>query len=801
MVSNAILTVTKEGETIKTCPVDGEVVLGRAEECGIRLDDRAISRRHAIFRVTGDHVQVEKKSEFAPLSVNGIECTRAVLKQGDLVLVGPYQIRFSHAEHVAHADHAVPAPGQVSAQDLVASPTAGIAALSSELHSMSPPIQSGLEGEQGVQGSPDGQLDQQARAGDANQNEFGSPAGDSQDLQSPENLENPLAAEDPHESGLPSTVEQGSSSVVDEDAKTTLTPSAKVSVQLIFKPGTANFTTYDFIKEQIFIGRGKDCDIVLNDKKASRKNTVIQKSGINFVIEDLQSANGTYVNSQRVTRRELSGDDVIQVGGVVFDFKVVSAEYERLAKDFMVVPAESEEPMAEAISGSMDDQNQPAVVQEGSSEQPAQAAAPNGSLASAVTGSLAGGIPGLTGLGKGVDKKKTLLERFKALPKQRQILIGVIGLGFLYWLNQDDDSPISGKKANQQKKQPTAAATQAAPKGILTFEKLNAEQKEFIKAQYDLGFNYFKNHDYDRSIYELNKIFDTIPDYENAREIKRYALEGKQRLQAIEDERQKKAEEAKLKAKIAQLVEETGQVMLKKDYEQAKELFTQILAIDPDNAAIIPWRHEIEASEEQIRLQKQEKQVQEDINKRASILLEEATRLKKEKKYYSAIDAFHKVLDVGASDQTVVKQAKKMIEVCYSTIRKARDPVLTEAKKFEESGDFVHAFALYKKATHIDPKHPAGYAGMKRIKDILHDRAKVIYTEAVLAESYSDFENAKKMFEECKETAPSDDIYHERAERKLAHYFKRHESSESDASNADAPPLSPPGGPPGSGRR
>ena len=75
-----VLTILRNGETVRSLQLDGEAMLGRSEGCVIRLDDRAISRQHALFRRIGDVVQVEKKSEFAPLSVNGSECTKAVLK-------------------------------------------------------------------------------------------------------------------------------------------------------------------------------------------------------------------------------------------------------------------------------------------------------------------------------------------------------------------------------------------------------------------------------------------------------------------------------------------------------------------------------------------------------------------------------------------------------------------------------------------------------------------------------------------------------------------------------------------------
>ena len=61
---------------------------------------------------------------------------------------------------------------------------------------------------------------------------------------------------------------------------------------------------------------------------------------------------------------------------------------------------------------------------------------------------------------------------------------------------------------------------------------------------------------------------------------------------------------------------------------------------------------------------------------------------------------------------------------------------------------------------------------MQRVKGALHEKSKEIYTEAVLAESYSDFATAKKKFQECLKTAPQDDIYYERSQRKLAPYLK-----------------------------
>ena len=67
-------------------------------------------------------------------------------------------------------------------------------------------------------------------------------------------------------------------------------------------------------------------------------------------------------------------------------------------------------------------------------------------------------------------------------------------------------------------------------------------------------------------------------------------------------------------------------------------------------------------------------------------------------------------------------------------------------------------------------KHPDGYAGMERIRGILTEQSKALYTEALIAESYSDFKVAYQKFKEILSVAPNGSLYHERATRKIANY-------------------------------
>jgi tetratricopeptide (TPR) repeat protein len=216
--------------------------------------------------------------------------------------------------------------------------------------------------------------------------------------------------------------------------------------------------------------------------------------------------------------------------------------------------------------------------------------------------------------------------------------------------------------------------------------------------------------------------------------------------------------------------------MLKKEYEQMSEFFTQILALDPDNASVALWRKEIEAFNEETKLKLQQKEVLAAIRKNAWAVYGQGLKIKKSGKYHTAIATFKSAIELGPNEKKVIVLAKEQIGHCRGLISRAREPVLVEAKKSEAAGDLFRAFKLYKQATQIDPPHPAGHSGMSRVKGILHDRSKLTYTEAIISESYSDFANAKKLFKECLDNSPVDDLYHERAARKLAHYYEKPES-------------------------
>jgi hypothetical protein len=73
--------------------------------------------------------------------------------------------------------------------------------------------------------------------------------------------------------------------------------------------------------EPLAIGRDPQNDLVLDDRRVSRRHAEIRLRLGRYTLYDLQSTNGTYVNGRRVAEMVLSDGDRLSVGGVELLFR------------------------------------------------------------------------------------------------------------------------------------------------------------------------------------------------------------------------------------------------------------------------------------------------------------------------------------------------------------------------------------------------------------------------------------------------------------------------------------------------
>ena len=82
--------------------------------------------------------------------------------------------------------------------------------------------------------------------------------------------------------------------------------------QLIMRSGPTPGAAYTLESEQITIGRDSTNGIAINDAEISRRHARLTFQGGKYILEDLGSTNGTFVNGQR-----LAGPRVLKTGEVV----------------------------------------------------------------------------------------------------------------------------------------------------------------------------------------------------------------------------------------------------------------------------------------------------------------------------------------------------------------------------------------------------------------------------------------------------------------------------------------------------
>ncbi|MDX2052678.1 MAG: GGDEF domain-containing protein [Polyangiaceae bacterium] len=74
-------------------------------------------------------------------------------------------------------------------------------------------------------------------------------------------------------------------------------------------------------KEPVGVGRGADCDIVLEGDSVSRRHAYFTRRGANWFVADANSTNGTYLNEEQLEgERMLTNADRVKIGPSILKF-------------------------------------------------------------------------------------------------------------------------------------------------------------------------------------------------------------------------------------------------------------------------------------------------------------------------------------------------------------------------------------------------------------------------------------------------------------------------------------------------
>ncbi|NCT99037.1 MAG: FHA domain-containing protein [Comamonadaceae bacterium] len=79
-------------------------------------------------------------------------------------------------------------------------------------------------------------------------------------------------------------------------------------------------------KDRTTLGRRPYNDIVIDNLAVSGEHAVLQMSGADVFLEDLNSTNGTYVNGKAIKKQQLQGGDTVEIGKYKIKFVNDGAE-------------------------------------------------------------------------------------------------------------------------------------------------------------------------------------------------------------------------------------------------------------------------------------------------------------------------------------------------------------------------------------------------------------------------------------------------------------------------------------------
>jgi len=86
---------------------------------------------------------------------------------------------------------------------------------------------------------------------------------------------------------------------------------------------------YPFTKNSLTVGRDEGNDIVIDNLAVSGLHARIDKTGDTFIVTDLQSTNGTFVNDRKITAHKLQHKDKIIIGKHLLFFALSKQEQEK----------------------------------------------------------------------------------------------------------------------------------------------------------------------------------------------------------------------------------------------------------------------------------------------------------------------------------------------------------------------------------------------------------------------------------------------------------------------------------------
>ena len=314
---------------------DGGLTIGREAGCDVVILATQVSRRHARIELNANGYAVVDTSTNG-VWVNGarLQGTRP-LARGDTIKVGPEEFRF-------HADAAAPAEPHSPPVILATPPTPRRADPSLEAK-QAPPAAASPPPAALPDRPPDRPPGSWSRSDEmpAATRKPPSPQPAAKPPVAPKSPASPAAAEPPGAPPPPPVVSAGAAQ-----------RRAALATLEIINEGPSKGTRFSITTVLAHVGRGAHNDVVINDESVSDTHAKLQRRGMEWVLVDMDSTNGSYVAGKRVQgEAPLSGSTDIRFGGVKLAFTSMAPAQKEKGETRVVVGYRGPTPrMTDAIA-------------------------------------------------------------------------------------------------------------------------------------------------------------------------------------------------------------------------------------------------------------------------------------------------------------------------------------------------------------------------------------------------------------------------------------------------------------------
>ncbi len=546
---------------------------------------------------------------------------------------------------------------------------------------------------------------------------------------------------------LAQTSESQAGDTLDGDATKIIDLNQTIGI-LRFEPGAANHTEFAIKKDLVLVGRASNCDIIIFEKRASRKHFEIRREGLSFYFRDLESANGSKINEQDVRQAELVPGDIIRIAETQLEFTIENKGFFKNREQFIPVPREALPADGLATQADADSTQLGMMSQEEGFSDDGEAL-----------------------VNDDIENEPSLLKKrwkqFQRLPRVQRL--GVIAIfAFIAIFVLEEPPPEKPKKPLIQR--------DAQGNPIITIERLPPAEQALVKEAYTKALSFRESQDYEMMLRELKVVLSKVTKYRDTKLYVKEAVKGIEKKERLEREAKKREYEEQLAKEVAALVVKGEQIFsdaLEDPDRRAllDDMIQEVFSKDPNNSQAQVWQNRIKQKIAQEREEEIARKKEEVERKEAEAGLAKLRQMVFEQKYIEAMKYADTLIKKGYRKGNYQEQVWGKKQEATSQIEAIVNPLLERARQERKpGGDLVKSKDLYREALRTDPANREANEGLLAIRSVLHLRAKRLYAQAILAESISALDEAKLKLEHCVRVAPERDPYQRRCKSKLRKY-------------------------------